>query len=940
MTTRLPFASSLHTRRNERGRRRSLSQTGQFGLEYEKCEDRNMLSASTGSDWSAALDAGQEKMILRYLSETIELAHLQSGANDLQLVHVENQNKQMTAVFQQTMDGIPVHGAFVTVLQNSNGKVLDVDNRAHLYLATLDATPDLDLDSAEEIAHAMLSTRTPWSATGQLVWFSAGGLAELAWQVDTVVDHGDSEIEFTTVVHADTGEMLSQVQSPPSIEAIVNGHETGVFPRIVINDTIGPAGSQAYAAAEPFNSVVALALGCTGTLMAPDVVISARHCGAGSNDQIIFGVDSNSGIYTATVQSSFLPDGSGSLLDGGDVAILTLTADVPSDIATPMRFIDATTELEGHVAATLGYGYNGVGSTGHGFSADGLRWGGENVIDRYGTPASNSGSNIVSTDFEDGTSGSNTIGGSSATPLQYEATTAPGDSGGPVLVQQGGEWLIAGVLSGGTTSTSVYGDISWWTGTAIYRSEIEARGGVFAGDGLGNVSLDQGTYIAGDSVGITVVDDNGISPLNVTLTSDSGDSETITLSNGGNGAIYSGSIGTSDGGVSPGDGTLQVSVADVITVTYVDPDDGTGNSNTVTDTATIIELSDSVLVGIDFNNSGSSTPTNWRSVGSGSDTTINNLSDENGNPIDFELEIVETVDGSWSGYAVTPAASTIPQHTNSLTNIDGQIYTGADPLVLTYKNLTPLANYEIYVMAAEGLFTSINQSVTITGDGTPVTFNQSFGRDELFINDQVGDSSRVLGEYTQIITADADGQIVINVDPVGNTSDVVLSGLAIYELPANEVTPAIGKTADGVVTGGQFSNVFESDNQYLAIDPEATQNPFKQKIEYIVQQVAPTSSPSSFGLRLEAKMLGGPAGDVMQNMHLWNYNTSSFEIVDTRAMTTSDSVVEYSATGDLDRFVNQLTGEITAMVSFNSFAWSETPFFWSVEVDQLVWTID
>ncbi|MEZ6093157.1 MAG: PEP-CTERM sorting domain-containing protein [Pirellulaceae bacterium] len=47
------------------------------------------------------------------------------------------------------------------------------------------------------------------------------------------------------------------------------------------------------------------------------------------------------------------------------------------------------------------------------------------------------------------------------------------------MVNFNGEWVIAGVLSGGTTATSVYGDISWWTGVAPYRADIEAAGGVF-----------------------------------------------------------------------------------------------------------------------------------------------------------------------------------------------------------------------------------------------------------------------------------------------------------------------------------------------------------------------------------------------------------------------------------------------------------------------------
>ncbi len=152
-------------------------------------------------------------------------------------------------------------------------------------------------------------------------------------------------------------------------------------------------------------------------------------------------------------------------------------------------------------------------------------------------------------------------------------------------------------------------------------------------------------------------------------------------------------------------------------------------------------------------------------------------------------------------------------------------------------------------------------------------------------------------------------------------------------------TPAIGKTADGVVSGGQLSDVFESDDSYLAIDPEPTSNPFKQKIEYILQQISPVAAPAEFKFRLEAKMLGGDSGDVMQSMELWNYNTSSFEVVDLSVMAVSDTVVEFTATGDLTRFVNQTTNEITAMVTFNSFSWVGTPFFWDVEIDQIVWLI-
>ena len=265
-----------------------------------------------------------------------------------------------------------------------------------------------------------------------------------------------------------------------------------IFPRIVINDDIGVTGSQQYATgtaanqefAQDFSAVVEIG-GCSGTLIAPNVVLSARHCGIGAGTTVSFGPDSFNPVYTTTVLNATNPGGGfafSPLLDGGDVTIARLAESVPEDIATPMR-LTSNTELEGERVAIIGYGLNGVGSQGHQFSSDGLRWGGENVIDQFGAAAGSFGatSNIISTDFDDESGGGNTIAGSNPTPLEFEATTAPGDSGGPILINAGGEWLIAGVLSGGTSPISAYGDISWWTGIAIYEEEITEAGGEFTG---------------------------------------------------------------------------------------------------------------------------------------------------------------------------------------------------------------------------------------------------------------------------------------------------------------------------------------------------------------------------------------------------------------------------------------------------------------------------
>ncbi len=759
---------------NKQNRKRSQ-------LDYQRYEQRNLLAA----DFIGQL--GNDALLIDELAARRDTAWMQQGLNQLVEVGSDSNKAGTVTVFQQSWNGLPVHDSWVTVVQDVDGNITNVRDQAKQNIDgyATDADP-IDAKHAMKIASTGLGNSNSLKSNANLAWYYAGNKARLSWLVESTVSDakGETTGEYETWVNVFDGQIFDRDVQASAVTALLadSTTETGVFPRIVINNTIGATGSRTYAA--PFDAVVSISVGCTGTLISPNTVISARHCGIGGGATVRFGDNSNSPDATFSVSSASQPAGSGSLLDGGDVSILTLSSSVPASIATPMRFIDATNDLVGMTAATIGYGYNGVGSTGHGFSADGRRWGGENVIDAYGSPAATSGSNIISTDFDDGTSGSNTIGTSSATPLQFEATTAPGDSGGPVLVDVGGEWVIAGVLSGGTTNTSVYGDISWWTGTAVYRSQIESAGGIFVGDGAGSVSFSQDSFFVGDSVGLQVRDGNAVGDVSVTITSDSGDSETLTVSPTSAGS-YNFTINSAAGTVAQNDGSLQVAEGDEITVTYIDADDGDGNMVNQTDTAAIVAIAPPALIGIDFDDAPNA-PLNWL-ANSGASGSFDDLDNEDGGASQIDL----TINGSPLGYDVPLNASTIPQHTNSITNVNGQIYTGANSIELVYSDLEPSQDYHVYIMSAEGFFNSIEQTVTIQGAGSPVSFEQRFNQGDLFVNDQLGDSSRDLSEYAQVITADSNGVITINVDPISGTDDVVLAGLAIFEAPVAPAAPEI-----------------------------------------------------------------------------------------------------------------------------------------------------
>ena len=253
---------------------------------------------------------------------------------------------------------------------------------------------------------------------------------------------------------------------------------------IVVNGSFGAVGAAAFGSG--FSSVVQVTIGgsvCSGAVISATAILTAQHCtfGAGVAALGVRFDQNGDGVFDQTnaVTFKFEVDATNNLLDGTDMAILTIGGALPA-WATPFELFAGDPFAE--LVTMVGFGQRGVESV-NGSSPSGVRWAAENIVDAVGTAPFGGGgtANIISTDFDNGTAGANTLAGlgSSAVPLAREGTTAGGDSGGPLLINRGGNYLIGGVLSGGTTVNSGFGDVSWWTGIAIYRTQIESFGGRF-----------------------------------------------------------------------------------------------------------------------------------------------------------------------------------------------------------------------------------------------------------------------------------------------------------------------------------------------------------------------------------------------------------------------------------------------------------------------------
>ncbi|MGI8922947.1 MAG: SBBP repeat-containing protein [Fimbriimonadales bacterium] len=155
--------------------------------------------------------------------------------------------------------------------------------------------------------------------------------------------------------------------------------------------------------------------------------------------------------------------------------------------------------------------------------------------------------------------------------------------------------------------------------------------------------------------------------------------------------------------------------------------------------------------------------------------------------------------------------------------------------------------------------------------------------------------------------------------------------------PGTHTPPESFIVTRGVLQSGGLAELLRSDDKWMVMQQRHPFSAVDPNVQLVVQATAPTRAPTSLRFRMEASCSGVPSSNVPQLIELYNYQTSQWEQVDQSPSHTSDWAVGVTVTTNPARFVQPLTGQMRARLSW--FDRGVASLAWGSAIDQTIWIV-
>jgi hypothetical protein len=175
--------------------------------------------------------------------------------------------------------------------------------------------------------------------------------------------------------------------------------------------------------------------------------------------------------------------------------------------------------------------------------------------------------------------------------------------------------------------------------------------------------------------------------------------------------------------------------------------------------------------------------------------------------------------------------------------------------------------------------------------------------------------------------------------PVGDDNDFGMGRVNAYEavlmamsMSGNFFPQAFAVTQGTLVSGG-LNDLQGSDNKYVIVAgrPLISQPIGAAAIEMETTGTQTTASKLEFSIEARASM-----ANITQQISLYNYQTQTWELIDSRTAAMSDTVTKVTITTNPSRFIDASTKKMKAQFKLSG---PGATALWNTAVDQAWWTV-